>query len=200
MAGGSAQSRFHGHQTVAPADAVEAWTRTAAKGDSFVYCSAIELIRGETSAKVRELVQRGLVTSHQRRRAGGGWEFFVLRTSLVPKEAPRQRDHAADTILSALKRAANLGLACPSDVELARVAGLSTRDQAQWRVRKLVDEGVIQSTVAHENGVPTRVVTIVATGKRTALPPKWAALERATLRGAGTAAAPSYPRGRGGAL
>lgn len=175
-AGGVARPhRFSGHQTVATAEQLEAWALGAAKGERFTYCSAVDLIRGETTAKAAELYQRRLITTHQTRRAGGGFDWFAVRTGFVVKKAEAQRDPARDAILAALKRAANFNQACPSDADLARIAGLATRDQAAWRVRKLVEAGAITSTVAYDGGVPFRVVTIAASGKRTALPPKWAA-------------------------
>lgn len=188
MAGGSSvKSFFTGPQTLATADDLAAFVRRAAAGESFIYCAAPELIRSETSVRVNELATAGLVSPHRRRRAGGGWEFFVVRTGkgLVTRLDPvaaALADPATDLIFRALKRAANMGFPCPSDADLARTCGLNTRDQAQHRVRKLIDLGLVQSTLAYEGGVPFRVVTIAESGKSTALPKKWAALQAAAER------------------
>jgi hypothetical protein len=189
---------FSGQQKLATVEAVDAFVRTADRGAEFVYCEAREPMRGETWARVGELVQAELVRSHQRRRQGGGFEYFIVRTGKARAQRmnPQQAalaDAATATILQILKRAANVGADCPSDAELARQVGLSTRILAQNRVRRLIEVGLIESTVAHEGGVPRRVVTIVETGRRTKLPPKWAALE-AAARNDSQAAGNAVPR------
>jgi hypothetical protein len=188
VAGGSSvKSFFTGPQTLVTVDDLLAFVRRAPAGESLIYCAAPDLIRSETSARVNDLAAEGLVRPHRRRRAGGGWEYFVVRTGkgfatrLTPVEAALT-DPATDLIFRALKRAANLGFPCPSDADLARSCGLNTRDQAQHRVRKLIDLGLVQSTLAYDGGVPFRVVTIAETGKCTALPRKWAALQAAAER------------------
>lgn len=178
---------FAGQQTLATVDDLDAFVRRAAPEQRFTYCEAPDLIRSETSARVNELAAEGLVRPHRTRRQGGGWEFYVVRTrkGMAARPDPVSAalaDAPTDLIFRALKRAANLGMPCPTDTELARKAGLNSRDQAQWRVRKLIDLGLIQSTLAYEGGVPSRVVTIMATGKFTALPSKWAALWQAVER------------------
>jgi hypothetical protein len=190
----TASAFFTGRQTIATVDDLDAFVRRAAAEQSFTYCEAPELIRSETSARVTDLAGQGLVRPHRRRRQGGGWVFFVVRTRkpLAAKPDPVQKalsDPATDLIFRALKRAANLGQPCHSDAELARIAGLNTRDQAQWRFRSLIEAGLIASTLAYEGGVPSRVVTIAegphagsAGGKFTALPKKWAALQAAAER------------------
>ena len=121
------------------------------------------------------------------RRAGGGYDFTAVRSGLKPTRRSVQQialdEPATEAIFRALKRAANMRQPCPSLGDLARALaaeGLElTRDQVQARIRKLADSGLIRSEVLVEDGVPQRVVTIAATGRRTALPPRWAALERA---------------------
>jgi hypothetical protein len=104
----------------------------------------------------------------------------------VSPQEEAMADRAIGAIYAELKRAAILGLPCPTDTELFRKAGLNTRDQAQWRVRKLIDLGLVSSTQAYEDGIPRRVITIApsrwagaAAGKFSALPKKWAALRSA---------------------
>lgn len=183
--GGAARKFYTGAQRVATPRELDAFVAGAKRGERFVYCEAPDLIRGETADHARELGCQGYVTTHHERRAGGGWSFFVQRTPKPVAALSRKTamdDEALETIFRALKRAANLRQRCPSDAELAQLAGLDTRYQAQWRVRKLAELGMIQSTLVYEDNVPSRVVTIVDTGKFTAMPPKWAALQRAAER------------------
>jgi hypothetical protein len=197
MGGGSKSAGFfEGPQKVATPDALNAWMRRAAAGEEFVYCEAPSPIRDETWLRAGELSRDGYVLTLSRRRAGGGYVYFARRTgkaiarAIDPVEAALA-EAATDIIFRALKRAANFELPCPSDAELARRAGLTIRQQAQQRVRKLIDLGLVESTLAYEGGVPSRVVRICAgahagsaAGKSTALPKKWAALQRAAERDA----------------
>jgi len=170
--------RFHGVQTVAPVESIDAFVRAARPGDRLVYCEAPELIRCETSRRAAELAQAGLVRTHQVRRQGGGFTFLIVRTGYkLPRELTPAEAALADPFTAAvfaeLQQAARAGRRCPSDAELARRSGLASRDQAQWRVRKLADAGLIESVVHYRRGVPARVVTILGgggEGTRTALP------------------------------
>lgn len=185
---------FSGSRRLVDADDLDAFVRRAQPEESLVYCEDTDLPRSLTTARVTDLAASGLVRPHRRRRQGGGWEYFVVRTRkgqaavLDPVQAALA-DPATDLIFRALKRAANLALPCPSDAALARMGGLNTRDQAQHRFRKLIDAALIESTVAYERGVPSRVVTIAAGswagsagGKSTALPKKWRAMIAAAER------------------
>lgn len=190
----SAQKHFAGSQRLATLDDLDAFVRRARAEESFVYCEAPELIRCETSVRVTALAADGLVRPHRSRREGGGWTFFVVRTGkalpgvkgTIDPAIAALADPATDIIFRALKRAANMGQPCPSDSDLARAAGLDMRQKAGWRVRKLIDAGLIGSTQVYEGGVASRVVTIAATrhagtaaDKFTALPRKWGELQRA---------------------
>lgn len=184
-----AKSIFHGAQRIITPGELEQFVARSVRGAELVYCEAPDLIRGATADKVRELTQAGYLTPHNRRRAGGGLEFFVRRTARVHRRGPPPPiisgidARANGCILRALKRAANLDMPCPTLNDLVKALaadGLQlTRNQVQARILKLVDAGTIRSTVLYDSGVQVRVVTIVATGKRTALPPKWALAERA---------------------
>lgn len=181
---GATNQLFTGLQSIVSLEALEAFVRDAKPDEQFTYCEAPQLIPSETSRRVREMAQEGLVRPHQTRRAGGGFIFFVVRTRYRPPAAstPGQAaltDRFTAAIYEELKQAADKARRCPSDAELARRAGLASRDQAQWRIRKLVEAGLIRSELAYEGGVPTRVVTIAASKKRTALPQGWAAAEQA---------------------
>lgn len=188
MPGG--KSFFIGPQKLATVDDLDAFVRRASPEESFVWCEAPEQLPGLTKARVTALIADGLVRNHALKRAGGGYEFTIFRTAKRPADksdpiAAALADPATDVIFRALKRAANLGLQCPTDTELMKLAGLAMRQSAQQRVRKLIDLKLIESTVAHEGGVPTRVVTIRETGKTTRLPPRWAAMAKAAQQEAG---------------
>jgi hypothetical protein len=162
-------------QSVATADDLDAWVRRANAGEQFTYCEAPELIRGETSMRVTALEREGLVRPHRARREGGGWTFFVVRTARGCKREASPADKAlsegaTDLIFRALKRAANMGQPCPTDADLARGAGLVRRQDAAWRIRRLIDLKLIASEVEYRAGVPFRVVTIAESGKSTLRP------------------------------
>jgi hypothetical protein len=180
--GGTNRSHFAGVEMLAPPEAIDAWLRSASAGDEYVYCEARDPLRGEGWIRMRDLAGDGLVRTHERRRQGGGKQFYAVRTG---KGLPRRRDpqeealgdRATDLIFRALKRAANFTAACPSDTDLAETAGLSSRNASAWRMRKLIDVGLIGSTVEYRGGVPFRVVTVLAgrfagtaAGKSTAMP------------------------------
>jgi hypothetical protein len=184
-------SFFTGAIVVQLPEALDAFVRASQPGNEFVYCEAPAPQYGETWSKAGELARQGLVRTHERRRAGGGRQYYLVRTTkALPRElGPQDKvlaDRATAAMFAELKRAASLGLPCPSDAELARKAGLNTRPQAMWRMRELIRVELISSTLAYEGGVPSRVVTIApgrhagsAAGKFTALPKKWRALREA---------------------
>jgi hypothetical protein len=190
------KERFAGIQGTARIEALDAWWRAALEGDEFIYCEALSPIRDETWHRAGELARSGYLRTHSRKRGGGGHSYFAVRTAkrLTPTVNPIDAalaDAATETIFRALKRAANFDRPCPTDTELAAIAGLASRAQAQHRIRKLLDLGLVKSEVHYDSGVPSRVVTIaegkwagVSAGKRTALPKKWAALQAAAARDA----------------
>lgn len=196
MAGGTKSKPFFaGAILLQPAEALDAFVRAAQPGNEIVYCEAPEPQRtADGWLRAGELARDGLIRTHQRRRQGGGWQWYAVRTAKgMPKQvSPQEKvlgDEKTQIIFTELKRAANLGLPCPSDAALAAKAGLSMRQQAQWRVRELIRVELLSSTLVYEGGVPSRVVTIAETrwagaaaGKFTALPKKWAALQEAATR------------------
>lgn len=168
---------------VLPLGEVTSWLGQAAEGAVLLYAQGPFLIRGETSRAVRELYEQRQVELQQPRSAScaGFFDYKLKKLPPPPRLAQSnalgeaESDAALDKILAQFKREANLGKRASSDAELARLAGLATRDQAAWRVRKLVSSGSIR-TQRVEDGpdVGWRIVTIVATGRQTAMPPSWA--------------------------
>lgn len=182
---------FIGSQRVASPAELTSFVARASAGERFVYCEAPCLIRGETSVLASAMQQQGLVMLVQPRRPGGGFDFIAVRTGLrAGRRSPAAEalgERATEAVFRALKRAANLARRCPTQSELAKsleVEGIEiTTDQVKARIRKLVDAKLIESRVVFENGVQMRVVRIVATGKQTALPPKWAGEMRQVANG-----------------
>lgn len=72
--------------------------------------------------------------------------------------------NARDTVLAMLEEAANAGLPCPTNVEITEALDFSSMSTAPDIIARLERDG--QITV--ERGIRSRVVTIVATGNRTA--------------------------------
>lgn len=187
----SAAPSFIGVQRVATPAELDSFVARAAAGERFVYCEAPTLIRGASATRARELEQAGLVMLFQPRRAGGGFEFTAVRTGLkIKRRSPAEEalaERATEALFRVLKRAANMAAPCPTQARLVEALAVEgfrmTTDQVKARIRKLADAKLIESTVVVEDGVQVRVVKICASGKRTALPPKWAALERSAARG-----------------
>lgn len=169
MAGGKASAAHYvGAIDVKSAQALDQFVRAAPPLAELVYCEAPEPQRSAGGwRRAGELAQDGLVNLFSRRRAGGGWQYYAVRTKkcLPRQQSPEQKvldDRATAIIFTELKRAAGLGLRCPSDADLARKAGLNSRNQAAWRVRELIRVELIDSVQHYRAGVPTRVVTIKA--------------------------------------
>ena len=146
-----------------PVEALERWLAIAEPGSSIVYYSGYSLPRGSKAiAYLRALSDAGEINFCQRRRDGGGGSDYVAQRCGEPVPDPagfgtnaeffkprrRERDDdaqfaAQEAILRQLRRAANFGLVCPSNSELARLAGLGTRNQAAYQIRKLQEDAQI---------------------------------------------------------
>jgi hypothetical protein len=155
------------------------WFETAKPGDRLVYCTGPRMLPGPTMELVARLVGEKRLSTHPRRAAGDGPVEsrpleHVLQVLPPPKgqpSPPPPSDDAMEAIFDLLRRAAERRRACPSNAALARSAGLSTRYQAAWRVRKLEERRRIAiETIATPDG-QWRIVTILATGKSTAARP-----------------------------
>ena len=177
---------FFGEVRVPSASALRSWVTQAVSGDQFIYCEASSLVAGETAALAKTLEQDGLVTLAQLRRAGGGYRYTAIRTSRRAGGAPHavlaELDPASEAILRHLRRAANLNRLCPSRADLVKSLAAEdihlTEGQLRHRLDRIIEIGLIRSTVHSDSGTNVRVVTFPATGKRTALPHRLAALQR----------------------
>ncbi len=166
---------------IAAVEELSCWLLSARPGDRFVYATGPAMLPGPTQALIADLLEAERVRTHQRPAAGGGGRehFLVLRepprAPIEPAPAP-PADPAIETIFAALRRCARAGKRAYSDLALARIAGLATRNQAAWRVRRLAEaKRIAIETVPGPDG-PWRIVTIG--GHATAAPPG-AALGRA---------------------
>ena len=152
---------------------------TAAPHARLIYATGDRVPEGPTKAKARALAAAGIVRTHQRRAEScTGWEFIVVKEPepIGPRaaaNAPRDDDPFLAPVLEALQRCVAAGRRAYSDFELARIAGLPTRHQAAWRVRKLAEAGRI---VVETQPAPDRTLwrVIVIGGKATARPPRGA--------------------------
>ena len=155
--------------------AMRDWLRGASSGERFTYCVGDRVQAGAAANLARSLQAEGLVRLHSPRNAAGLFDYLMVRTGkpLPDPSQPEPLDDASEAILRAMKRAVNLWMPCPSDAELAKLAGLETRDQAQWRVTKLRRAGLIETLQVTEDGSTTRVVSIrCADGSvKSSLPP-----------------------------
>lgn len=91
-------------------------------------------------------------------------EFALPEGHVSRTRRQRERDDKLKLMYSALVRAANNGVACPSNEDLSRSLGYASPTKASDLIALLEAMGFI--TV--ERGHMMRVVTIVKTGKRTA--------------------------------
>jgi hypothetical protein len=165
-----------GPEWILPVATIAAWFERARPGDRLIYAHGRTLTHGETSAFVRDLALAGKADPVQPR-SPGGYDFVIQKRS-SPVEQPRERrdarDEATETIYRAFVQAAEARQRAQSNTELAKAAGLATREQAAWRVKQLVRCGRIRlASVTAGPDAGWRVVTIAATGRQTKLPPSW---------------------------
>lgn len=154
-------------------DQMHAWLRRAAPGESVVY-SAGDRPGREIAGVARALHEAGLVSLTSKRSAEGF--RFIAERRATPIGAPATgrsnrgrfrikppvRRSAETTILRVLRMAADRGQPCPTNAELAAIAGLSGAVAASYRMRRLVAAGKI--AIAEPGPLERRVVTILAAG------------------------------------
>lgn len=158
------------------------WAERAQAGEDVVYCTGV---RPDDSigAAARALCESGVVTLTTRRVAaasGGGFRFIAQRLAdprpsqirarrrsnpgqFLPASGDAKRTTRA--VLRLLVQAANRDAPCPTNAEIAVRVGLNGSVAASYRMRRLVRDGLIQ--VEEPSPRERRIVTIVATGKKT---------------------------------
>jgi hypothetical protein len=165
-------------------DQMRHWVERAVPGESVAYCAGASSPAPEIAGIARALHEAGLV-SLTSKREGQGFRFIAERrnaplSALDQRRAPAinrgrfrakkvVRRSAETVILRTLRHAAASGRPCPTNAELAALAGLSGATAASYRVRRLVRMG--QIIVEEPSPCERRVVTIVATGQKTVRAP-----------------------------
>lgn len=142
------------------------FAEAAQPGDKRVYARGMAP-PADLVAAMRPLVAAG-VLAPVRKREDGGFLFMVQRTSarLAPRHPARRgrvrarRAKTAQTaVFECLAMAARRGAPCPTYDELAAACGLSGRESARNRVRRMVQLGWI--AVEDRSPLARNVVTIL---------------------------------------
>lgn len=155
------------------------WAERAQAGEDVVYCTGVrpdDMI----GAAARALRESGIVTLTTRRMPAGGFRFIAQRLAdprpskirarrrsnpgqFLPASGDAKRTTRA--VLRLLVQAANRDAPCPTNAEIAVRVGLNGSVAASYRMRRLVRDGLIE--VEEPGPLERRIVTIVATGKKT---------------------------------
>ena len=162
----------------APIEELEGWFDAARAGESAIYARGPALNpKHPVPMLVRDWIATGEALATQKRDpVTRELQYYVRRCRPKPMvDAPRRvaideamRDTPEGKIFLALVRAANVGAPCPSNGELAQVAGLRDADAARYVLyEKLMKPGRIEilPTAGTRGG---RVIRIVETGRVTA--------------------------------
>lgn len=155
-------------------EAVDRWLASAKVDDRLIYAHG-SLTDQSLGAYVRSLMDAGELALRQERSVTDRAIDYVAIRCAPPAKAPAlepEPDLYLVALLGRLERAARRGLKCPTDQQLADELGLK-RSQVKDRMRRLVIAGKIATRLEpHAGPSPWRVVTILATAKETARPPK----------------------------
>lgn len=156
------------------AAAVDAWAAKARAGDELVYARGRGLLQTGGVRRLQELHDEGAVTFKTRRIAPDDIAFIAerLKGGARPPERARLavRSRSADTddelamLMAILRRLAARGAPCGTNRELGAAMGEVGPDRISYLLGILIREKRI-AVEALARGL--RVVTIVATGKRT---------------------------------
>ena len=164
----------------AEAQRIEEWFAAAAPGQEAIYAIGPALDPANpTAALVARWASQQQVNPVKRRRGDGMLLHCAQRRQsglagqpahpVITDDLPFAADSAEGRVLALLEEAAEAGVPCPSYGEIARALQLRDAQAARYRFNLLVQAGLI----AVEQAQPweRRVVTIRATGARTAPPP-----------------------------
>lgn len=149
------------------------WLDSAQAGARLEYAEGPEEPRGFPVWRAVSAAVCARQVSAHRTRTGRGFSFLVERRP-EPAAAPAARQFPADSdearLLSLLNEVATEGGLCPCNAEIAAGLGLCglskarARERARYLLNKLRRAGAIRVS---ERPGERRIVTIVATGKRT---------------------------------
>lgn len=171
---------------------MEAWLENAAPGDELKYATGPALGRDAPAGVLaRSWAAEGEVVLFQRRPGPGKPLEYVARRKVPNVVAPKgggrlfgsaarrvarpalgaPADFAetqAGQVYGLMVRLAAKGLACPNNRRIAELLELNTAEQARYAMTRLVRAGMIR--VEADSTFAPRIVTIVETGARTAMP------------------------------
>lgn len=168
-----AETRLIDGTGVASAEQVDDWLADALPGDTCIYAHESFLQAGHSGAgRIRAMHEAGLVQLLPQRRVGRCFDYRARRCKdPAPRSFPVRSSHpgAAATeqqlVRAVLTAAAREGRPCPTNVEIARRCKLHNADRARYRIRQLIELGVIRVDLVRVE--PRRVVTIVRSGAQT---------------------------------
>lgn len=156
------------------AGAVDSWIEKARAGETLIYARGRGLLQSGGVRRLQELHDQGAVTFKTRRIGPDDIAFIAQRRQGGEKPSGRERlavrcrsaetDDEIALLMAALRRLAARDLPCPTNRELGRLIGGIGPDRVAYLLGLLVREKRIR-VEALARGL--RVVTIVATGKRT---------------------------------
>lgn len=147
-------------------DEFGAWLARAAADDEIPYAGGpalpheMPVVAAVTAARLA-----GQVRTHVVKRDGRTLYIAVRRAEVAQASAPALGEAAA-RMLDLLTRTAAAGKPCPSNTVLGISLGLKGKDGARYVFGELVKVGAI--SVENRGPKLRRIVTICATGKRTA--------------------------------
>ncbi len=161
----------------ADAQALCEWLTQARPGEEVHYATGPVLDwEHPTAALVNEWIGDGEVIAFQRRGKDGNLTYCARRrdpAACLSDERVKRLSRDAEFEATAeghvfllLVRCANMGLPCPSNREIAMHCGLRDAEAARYRFNNLVEAKRI--AVRQKSTFAGRVVTIVATGRKTA--------------------------------
>jgi hypothetical protein len=160
-----------------PRAELEAWFDRAKAGETRVYARGPSLNpRHEVPMLVRDWYATGEATLCQSRdQATREVLYHVRRIRPQPADGAARRvkvddawrETAEGRIFLTLVRAANMGIPCPSNADLARAGGLRDADAGRYVLYKLRDAGRVE-ILPNAGARGGRVVKIVETGRVTA--------------------------------
>lgn len=153
---------------------LDTWVAGAAPGERVAYARGPAIPRGAGWTHAMALRDDGVITLTSRLvdARSRRWEWLAerVRAPLSPRVAPRPPGtDPGERLLAHLHWLAQHRQPCPSNKDLAEACALHDADAARYRLRALADRGDID--VQHSDSVKGwRIVTIAATGRRTAEP------------------------------
>lgn len=154
--------------------AVDKWIDGARAGDELVYARGLRVVQSDGVRRLRELHDAGAIAFTSRRIGPEDTAFIAQRLSGGSRPAPAQRlarppraDEDADEVaqlMAALRRLAAERKPCPTNRELGQMIGGVGPERVSYLLRKQIGASRIRVDAL---ATGRRVVTIVATGRRT---------------------------------